>query len=851
MSASSSSGVSVTVWRRPSSSIFSARIQWKLPPYDPLPGHAAHYAAYRRHWSLGRYCQLLPLSVIGPNGRAARPICRPGDATAGPSSRSTNELLSGSTLSSEEALPAVSRLRSSLSRARLSDRLLFLLIVKQVHTSSLPPSPRRPDPSHAEHEHHQHGGGGNRTESGSSGSFGRGVRVPSSSLGSIAEAPSCRPWDREDLMKRLATFKAMTWFGKPKVINPVNCARRGWINVEMEVIACESCGARLLFPTPSSWSLQQVEKAAAVFSLELNNRHKLLCPWIDNACDETLALFPPTPPQSLIESYNMRSCALLKLSALPLISSSAMDYMKMKNPQLENFLSEPPHYPINFSKTLKIVDGSADQAVIGSLTFVNNVWKIICLCGWEPRLLPYVVDCQDLSNPLTQSAPTPKSSLQLHGEQNDGLAIYSRGIESIESATLDVAQDSYDPASSVLECKFCGACVALWAIETVQRPLELYTVLADSSDQNESITSSMITSKADTSGTINSKLETFDTSRGSHTLDDGSGLKERSPGLNLTIAGGPPPATQNFQPRVSFPIISRHLRTQFISSKHEKSFRDQANSECLQVEDCPLRSENEMTEGLIIPDGPGLLKRKRNENENLSGNNEDNAITSFKGEIAGASSSSGANNSTNEEGVTDDGNLKNQVGIQNVLEVSQGNKEDTVDREASYKTLEIAGEAASTKAIDTQNCSEIELVEEQDNGTKFNNDILTSESIPHNLVPNSGDLTASVSATDAAIASACANIGNGKRSTGIQYYQASQFDPIRQHRPYCPWVAPEDGEAMPGWRLTLAALVLRKKELLTSREETSSTLLDDVDDPVVSVRKLFMSPRPKRPKGAH
>lgn len=54
-------------------------------------------------------------------------------------------------------------------------------------------------------------------ESGSSGSFDRGARVPSASLGSIAEAPSCRPWDRGDLMKRLATFKAMTWFGKPKV----------------------------------------------------------------------------------------------------------------------------------------------------------------------------------------------------------------------------------------------------------------------------------------------------------------------------------------------------------------------------------------------------------------------------------------------------------------------------------------------------------------------------------------------------------------------------------------------------------------------------------------------------------
>lgn len=27
----------------------------------------------------------------------------------------------------------------------------------------------------------------------------------------------CRPWDRGDLMRRLATFKSMTWFAKPQV----------------------------------------------------------------------------------------------------------------------------------------------------------------------------------------------------------------------------------------------------------------------------------------------------------------------------------------------------------------------------------------------------------------------------------------------------------------------------------------------------------------------------------------------------------------------------------------------------------------------------------------------------------
>lgn len=32
-----------------------------------------------------------------------------------------------------------------------------------------------------------------------------------------AHAPLCRPWDRGDLMRRVATFKSMTWFAKPKV----------------------------------------------------------------------------------------------------------------------------------------------------------------------------------------------------------------------------------------------------------------------------------------------------------------------------------------------------------------------------------------------------------------------------------------------------------------------------------------------------------------------------------------------------------------------------------------------------------------------------------------------------------
>uniref|UniRef100_F6I083 C3HC-type domain-containing protein n=1 Tax=Vitis vinifera TaxID=29760 RepID=F6I083_VITVI len=72
-----------------------------------------------------------------------------------------------------------------------------------------------------------------------------------------SSTPLCRPWDRGDLMQRLATFKSMTWFAKPEVVSAINCARRGWVNVDMDIIACEACGARLLFSAPSSWTRQQ------------------------------------------------------------------------------------------------------------------------------------------------------------------------------------------------------------------------------------------------------------------------------------------------------------------------------------------------------------------------------------------------------------------------------------------------------------------------------------------------------------------------------------------------------------------------------------------------------------------
>ncbi|KAF9324340.1 hypothetical protein BG006_000641, partial [Podila minutissima] len=48
------------------------------------------------------------------------------------------------------------------------------------------------------------------------------------------------PWSREQFDERLQTFKPSTWFDKPKLVNAVECAKRGWINTSDDRLEC--CG---------------------------------------------------------------------------------------------------------------------------------------------------------------------------------------------------------------------------------------------------------------------------------------------------------------------------------------------------------------------------------------------------------------------------------------------------------------------------------------------------------------------------------------------------------------------------------------------------------------------------------
>lgn len=624
----------------------------------------------------------------------------------------------------------------------------------------------------------------------------------SSASAGTSETPVCRPWDRGDLMKRLATFKSMTWFAKPKVVSAVNCARRGWVNVDVDIIACEACGARLFFTTPSSWTQQQVEKAALVFSLKLDNGHKLLCPWIDNACDEALTRFPPTTPPVLVDKFRERCSALSQLLALPVISSSAIECMR--SPQLEQFLEQ--------SSMLEYGDGSANnsqteylgnESEADSANLYYQAQKLISLCGWEPRLLPYSVNSKDGPDQSAKNANALSSSyLGSNPSINLEPASMKEIMEADENSNISTRIQS-DPNSVVLDCKLCGASVGLWAFSTVPRPMELFRLVgyAEVNNENDSGTHDLgnVNNLDDTGGVM------------STSSNGATSSKDRPKNFNLTIAGGPSPTRQNFKATISLPVIGQNLRARF---SYDSEFKDRLS---VNQEDVQSDFKNN-----------SLFLEKNDHAENTQGTSpevgvhnsiEESPIESTQNEVQ--SSCQNGKMPENVENVILDTSAAKDPGSSRVRDPAT----IAPDANTTIRNCESSKDDLSVM-VASGNCSF-----QQISGTDTVQNKQNSSATNSMLIPENNEFV---------------TYSTGKDLKRVASDKAMEFDPIRQHRHFCPWIT-STGNGATGWQQTLSAL-LRQKGFSPSPWNSPSANIIKVDDPLTSVRRLFMSPSAKRMK---
>lgn len=285
----------------------------------------------------------------------------------------------------------------------------------------------------------------------------------------------CRPWERGDLLRRLATFDPSNWFAKPKGASSLACARRGWVSVGNGKIECELCGLCLTFTESASQKIDEVDPAAEVFAEKLDSCHKPTCPWKGNCCADSLVQFPPTPVSALIGSYKDRCDGLLQFPCLPVIASSAMESMRLsRSGQIERILS---HSLFSSGEMAFKADNMPIPEISREDPFVHHsqVHKLISLCGWEPRWLPDVQDCEEYS---AQSARNACS----FGPNEDGRH-YTRFPELSKqalSATAErkgkeklVQEPKCNMRSPLLDCSLCGATVRVCDFLTVPQQARL------------------------------------------------------------------------------------------------------------------------------------------------------------------------------------------------------------------------------------------------------------------------------------------------------------------------------------------------------------------------------------------
>ncbi|KAJ8752395.1 hypothetical protein K2173_004031 [Erythroxylum novogranatense] len=654
----------------------------------------------------------------------------------------------------------------------------------------------------------------------------------------------CRPWDRGDLMRRLSTFKSMSWFAKPKVVSAVNCARRGWINVDMDIIACETCGARLLFSTPSSWTQQQVEKAALVFSLKLDNGHKLLCPWIDNACEERLAEFPPISPPVLVDKFQQRSSALLRLFSLPVISSSAIEYMK--SPQLEEFLMQSP--VVEYGRTFQ-TESLGSELEMNSVDNYYKALKLISLCGWELRSLPYLVDCNDKKQTVKDGVILSVSDCVTVGNNSIISVHHTASNETMEtneeSGAPGVSQA--DPNSVVLDCRLCGASVGLWTFSTVSRPVELFRLVG----------------YAEASGKINSGEDTgSDRRTGSVPSASNGSLSsfEQPSNLNMTIAGGPPPTKQDFKATISLPVVGQSLRARFsLDSKFKdwkyynagKSKYSGNKNTNLSLEEKKNAGSNASSQ-FYEPAALGLLESKTGDQGqcNIERNDQpgiqDSAIECPAPNVAGIAQTLDQSGNLFEHAKTVE-RIDSAQGVfdSSQVSVSSVGDQDTDISDANGRNSD--NDASMMLASYLSRIPETEISGKDVSLNIYSKEDGTSSDIQNRSVEKE-QLTEGIKDTTPVRGEIAAD-GTGAALRQQSLDNAMEFDPIRQHRHFCPWIVTSSSGA-PGWEQTLSAL-LRLKEHSHSpsiKSHASSTSLIKVDDPITSVRMLFKSPSTKKMK---
>ncbi|KAI9769088.1 MAG: hypothetical protein M1840_004439 [Geoglossum simile] len=162
--------------------------------------------------------------------------------------------------------------------------------------------------------------------------------------------PNYAPWDRNQFLQRLKTFRHVDkWSAKPPIVNEVRWAKRGWSCVGKERVRCVGgCGKEVLIkleaesPSDSQdqegdeneWNVGVDEEIARRYACMITTEHEESCLWRVRGCDgkpppifylsvyianapnriETIYRLPLTSPPISLAALSTRYASLISMA---------------------------------------------------------------------------------------------------------------------------------------------------------------------------------------------------------------------------------------------------------------------------------------------------------------------------------------------------------------------------------------------------------------------------------------------------------------------------------------------------------------------------------------------------------
>lgn len=146
--------------------------------------------------------------------------------------------------------------------------------------------------------------------------------------------PNFSPWSQETFLARLKTFSSVSlWHPKPDAVNEVEWAKRGWVCVDVNTVACKGgCGRRIVVNMDVDSQAEQAEvdeeqqedeededasfeeALAARYKSQIVEGHATSCLWRQEGCKDDIYRLPVVRPSVWQPELRKRFHSLLDMA---------------------------------------------------------------------------------------------------------------------------------------------------------------------------------------------------------------------------------------------------------------------------------------------------------------------------------------------------------------------------------------------------------------------------------------------------------------------------------------------------------------------------------------------------------